>query len=122
MSFWWRCKRSPPAKWYALLRNHQQKPSRWQMNFREPLSGLGVLAKRVFFLAAFLAICAFVSSAPARAAHEAKGQTFDGPGGKLYYEVTGSGPGTPLVVVNGGPGFDHAYPQTPTACHTLGKN
>ncbi|MDP9122560.1 MAG: alpha/beta hydrolase, partial [Acidobacteriota bacterium] len=32
------------------------------------------------------------------------------PGGvSLYYEVLGGGPGTPLVVANGGPGFDHSY-------------
>ena len=36
------------------------------------------------------------------------------PGATLYVEVLGPAPGTvagavPLVVVNGGPGFDHAY-------------
>lgn len=92
------------------------------MNFREPLSRSKALAKRILFIATFLAICAFVSSAPARAAHEEKGQTFDGPGGKLYYEVTGSGAGMPLVVVNGGPGFDHTYLHISTAWDTLGKN
>jgi len=35
------------------------------------------------------------------------GQTFDGPSGNLYYEISGSG--SPLIVVNGGPGFDHTY-------------
>lgn len=25
------------------------------------------------------------------------------------FEVRGSGPGTPLIVANGGPGFDHSY-------------
>jgi proline iminopeptidase len=38
-----------------------------------------------------------------------KGQTFDTGGVSIYYEVIGSGPRTPLVLVNGGPGFDHAY-------------
>jgi hypothetical protein len=41
-----------------------------------------------------------------RAAHEEKGQFFDGPGGKMYYEVVGAGTGTSLITVNGGPGFD----------------
>jgi len=60
--------------------------------------------------------------AQARPAHEEKGQLFDGPGGKLYYEVIGSGNETPLVLVNGGPGFDHTYLHTSTAWDALAKN
>jgi proline iminopeptidase len=30
-------------------------------------------------------------------------------GATIWYEVRGQGPGTPLVVANGGPGFDHTY-------------
>ena len=65
-----------------------------------------------------------VVAAPANAqvAHEEKGQLFDGPGGKLYYEVLGSGAGAPLIAVNGGPGFDHTYFHTSPAWGTLGKN
>jgi len=37
------------------------------------------------------------------------GRSIDGPAGKLWVETRGSAPGTPLVVVNGGPGFDHTY-------------
>ena len=37
------------------------------------------------------------------------GKLFDAAGANLYYEVLGGGPGTPLVVANGGPGFDHNY-------------
>ncbi|MEA2692960.1 MAG: proline iminopeptidase [Acidobacteriota bacterium] len=37
------------------------------------------------------------------------GNVFDASGVSLYYEVLGGGPGTPLVVANGGPGFDHNY-------------
>jgi proline iminopeptidase len=66
-----------------------------------------------------LAAALFTSARPA---HEENGQTFEGPGGKLYYEVTGGGPGTPLVIVNGGPGFDHTYLHISTAWDTLGKN
>lgn len=40
---------------------------------------------------------------------EEKGQTFDGPAGAIWYEVRGAGTGTPLMMVNGGPGFDHIY-------------
>jgi len=61
-------------------------------------------------------------SAPAQPVHEENGQTFDIPGGKIYYEVTGTGTSTPLVVVNGGPGFDHTYLHIASAWDTLGKN
>ena len=38
------------------------------------------------------------------------GQTFRTPSGlSIYYEVIGSAPGIPLMVANGGPGFDHSY-------------
>ncbi|HEV7515746.1 MAG TPA: alpha/beta fold hydrolase [Thermoanaerobaculia bacterium] len=37
------------------------------------------------------------------------GKIFEAAGASVYYEVLGGGPGTPLVVANGGPGFDHAY-------------
>jgi len=35
--------------------------------------------------------------------------TFETGGVTIWYEVRGSGTGTPLVVANGGPGFDHSY-------------
>lgn len=38
-----------------------------------------------------------------------KGQRFDTGGVSIYYEILGGGTRTPLVVVNGGPGFDHVY-------------
>jgi proline iminopeptidase len=76
--------------------------------------------KRVPCLASlFLAAALCVSASPQ---HEENGQTFDAPGGKIYYEVTGSGSGTPLIVVNGGPGFDHTYLHISTAWDALGKN
>jgi proline iminopeptidase len=59
---------------------------------------------------------------PLRAANNENGQLFDGPGGKLYYEVIGAGNATPLVLVNGGPGFDHTYLHTSPAWETLAKN
>lgn len=39
----------------------------------------------------------------------------------LYYEVRGSALGTPLFVVNGGPGFDHTYVHCSDAWDTLAK-
>jgi proline iminopeptidase len=59
---------------------------------------------------------------PARAASDEKGQLFDGPGGKLYYEVIGTGDAPPLVLANGGPGFDHTYLHTSPAWETLARN
>lgn len=37
------------------------------------------------------------------------GQTFNANGVSLWYEVKGDAKAPPLVVLNGGPGFDHAY-------------
>jgi len=37
------------------------------------------------------------------------GRLIDGPAGKLYVETRGTAPGRPLLIVNGGPGFDHGY-------------
>jgi proline iminopeptidase len=74
-----------------------------------------------WFTAVLLFSMAFFAPDAARAARQESGQTFDGPGGKLYYEVTGGGEGTPLLLVNGGPGFDHTYFHTTTAWDTLGR-
>ncbi|MBZ5522863.1 MAG: alpha/beta fold hydrolase [Acidobacteriia bacterium] len=56
------------------------------------------------------------------AAREEKGAQFEAKGATIYYEVIGSGPATPLVVVNGGPGFDHTYLHVSGAWETLAKN
>ena len=60
------------------------------------------------------------------AAPPEKGQTFQAPGATLYVEVLGTAAGVPLVVVNGGPGFDHTYehaavPGTTSAWETLAR-
>ncbi|HKO56131.1 MAG TPA: alpha/beta fold hydrolase [Thermoanaerobaculia bacterium] len=47
-------------------------------------------------------------AAPLFAAEE-KGKTFDANGVTIWYEVRGGGAATPLIIVNGGPGFDHGY-------------
>ena len=58
-----------------------------------------------------LASLTFALGIPAVAATPAPvpGATFQTGGGMIWYEVRGSGPGTPLIVANGGPGFDHSY-------------
>lgn len=60
------------------------------------------------------------------AAPAEKGTTFQAPGATLYVEVLGAGSGAPLIVVNGGPGFEHTYehaavPGTTSAWETLAK-
>lgn len=49
------------------------------------------------------------------------GHTIAGPGGALYVEVRGSAPGTPLLMVNGGPGFAHDYVHCSNAWDELAK-
>ncbi len=57
---------------------------------------------------AVIALLGIALALPLRAAEET-GKTFAAPGATLYYEVRGGGPGTPLFLANGGPGFDHLY-------------
>jgi proline iminopeptidase len=62
----------------------------------------------------------------ARAAPAEKGHTFEAPGATLYVEVLGAAASVPLVVVNGGPGFDHTYehatvPGTTSAWELLAR-
>lgn len=82
---------------------------------------LASLVRRVAGLALLLAP-ALVAAAPPE-----KGQTFQAPGATLYVEVLGTTAGVPLVVVNGGPGFDHTYehaavPGATSAWETLARN
>jgi proline iminopeptidase len=60
---------------------------------------------------------------PARALDET-GKTFETPRSTIYYEVTGSeSPASnPLIVVNGGPGFDHTYLHLSKAWGMLAKS
>lgn len=53
-------------------------------------------------------VLALATSLAAGAAPE-RGATFETGGVKIWYEVRGSGLGAPLIVANGGPGFDHSY-------------
>ena len=60
-----------------------------------------------------------VSAAPTT---QEKGQTFKTDGVSIYYEVLGAGPGRPLILVNGGPGFDHVYMHCSDAWDRLAAN
>ncbi len=66
-------------------------------------------------LPGFTVLVATLLLARSALAHEERGQTFETPDATLYYEVTGSGAAPPLVIVNGGPGFDHTYLHLSTA-------
>jgi proline iminopeptidase len=55
-----------------------------------------------------LAITLALLVIPAAAA-DSPGRLIDGPGGKLFVDARGNASGRPLLIVNGGPGFDHGY-------------
>ena len=69
----------------------------------------------------FLFVAALIVVPPVHASRAENGNTFDGPGGTIYYEVIGSGNAIPLVLVNGGPGLDHMYLHTSTAWDVLAQ-
>jgi proline iminopeptidase len=75
-------------------------------------------------LAAALLVCfapPMAGAAGPTAASE-QGTTFEADGVALFYEVRGSGTGVPLIVVNGGPGFEHSYLHCSDAWDRLAKN
>lgn len=49
------------------------------------------------------------------------GHTFATGGGTLWYEVRGASSGRPLIMVNGGPGFDHTYVLCSDVWDTLAR-
>jgi len=55
-------------------------------------------------------------------AAEPSGSTFETDGVKIWYEEHGGGAGTPLIVANGGPGFDHSYLMCGDIWDRLAKN
>jgi proline iminopeptidase len=55
-----------------------------------------------------LAVALVLLVFPAAAA-DAPGRLIDGPAGRLFVDARGTAPGRPLLIVNGGPGFDHGY-------------
>jgi proline iminopeptidase len=50
------------------------------------------------------------------------GRTFNAGGATIWYEVRGSGGERPLVMVNGGPGFDHTYVLCSDAWDVLARS
>jgi proline iminopeptidase len=79
------------------------------------------LSHTILPAALLLSVTLFFRASPCQA-RDANGKTFEAPGATIYYEVYGSGAGTPLVVVNGGPGFDHTYLLLSPAWDGLAKN
>lgn len=79
------------------------------------------LLRGIVFAGVLLLATSFFGASRSQAREE-NGKTFEAPGATIYYEVMGAGSGTPLVLVNGGPGFDHTYLHLSTAWDTLGKN
>jgi len=55
------------------------------------------------------ALLLLLAVAPSLLAAEEIGKTFETNGVTIWYEVRGAGTATPLIIVNGGPGFDHGY-------------
>jgi proline iminopeptidase len=55
------------------------------------------------------AVAQATASPSSATAASPEGATFETGGVTIWFEVRGEGAGTPLVLVNGGPGFDHTY-------------
>jgi proline iminopeptidase len=77
--------------------------------------------KRPGILSKLLAISALGFLSVQCFARDENGSRFEANGVPIYYEVSGSG-GIPLVVANGGPGFDHTYLHLSSAWDSLAKN
>ncbi|HEU4382139.1 MAG TPA: alpha/beta fold hydrolase [Anaeromyxobacteraceae bacterium] len=74
---------------------------------------------RLFAMATCLV--GFAAWAASAGTPEEKGSTFETAGLSIWFEVLGDGPGTPLVVANGGPGFDHGYMHCSPAWDRLAR-
>ncbi|HEX3112664.1 MAG TPA: alpha/beta hydrolase, partial [Candidatus Eisenbacteria bacterium] len=82
----------------------------------------GFLRSHSAAMAAAIAIALSASSATARPAQPSgPGHTFTQGGATIWYEVRGKEGGRPLIMVNGGPGFDHTYVLCSDAWDTLAK-
>lgn len=87
------------------------------------VEGLMAPSSRSFLGIACIAASLAAGPVPAKPAQPSgPGATITiGGGATLWYEVRGSGSGRPLVMVNGGPGFDHSYVLCSDAWDTLAK-
>ena len=63
-----------------------------------------------------------LATVPRALAAPENGKTFEASGATIYYEVFGTASAVPLIVVNGGPGFDHTYLHVSTAWDALQKH
>lgn len=97
-----------PSRLREPLTIHQQRFAAWVALFAA-LVLLGLSGR-------------LLAAAPADAAGVEKGSLIKAPGAEIYVEVRGEGAGTPLVVVNGGPGFDHNYLHISQAWDVLAKS
>ena len=79
------------------------------------------LSRAIFPAACVLTLILLSSASPSHARAE-NGKTFETPDATIYYEEMGSSQGTPLVIANGGPGFDHTYLLLSPAWQELTKN
>jgi proline iminopeptidase len=67
---------------------------------------------RLRYAVSMLALALSATSAPARAkpsAPSGPGTTLSAGGVTIWYDVRNGGAKTPLIILNGGPGFDHGY-------------
>src|SRR5580658_4244648 len=78
------------ARYESCTRLSQKKSVPWGEKIMLPFAARWHFLGRSSSLVSMLLAAALFTSA--RPAHEENGQTFEGPGGKLYYEVTGGGP------------------------------
>lgn len=76
-----------------------------------------MLRLRTLMLTTYCLAPAFMFAADSR-----PGKTFNASGISIYYETLGASNGTPLVVANGGPGFDHTYLHLSDAWDVLAKS
>ena len=70
---------------------------------------MGVRVSWKFLMALVFVAAVLAVSWPQPAFAQPRTGTLTRPGATIAYEVRGAGAATPLVVVNGGPGFDHGY-------------
>src|SRR5882672_6187088 len=73
----------------------------------------------LFALGLCLALATAALANPARPS--GPGSVFTAHGARIWYEVRGVNPGRPLVMVNGGPGFDHTYVLCSDAWDTISR-
>ena len=74
---------------------------------------------RIALALAALAVAAAAHANPA--VPSGPGRTFTATGVQIWYEVRGAATGRPLVMVNGGPGFDHTYVLCSDAWDTIAR-